>query len=160
MLMLAGCAGSGVERATLDDATPAIPTEEREPSGFPADTALLVQQAAQTLRLRHYREATRLYGEVVAREPFDPVPRQALGYAWLRLEEWAAAAEQFDEALRLQPASRESMLGLAVARYHLGETDAAQELLQRGLDTFPPGGERDGWRLAIERQLPGIDLDE
>ncbi len=126
---------------------------------LPADTAILVQQAAQALQRRRYREAAQLYTEVVERQPFDPVPRQALGYAWLRLEEWEAAAAEFAQALDLQPESRESMLGLAVARYHLGDTAEAQEILQRGLDTFPPGSERDGWKAVIERQLPGVHLD-
>lgn len=137
-------------------------------STFPAEpSAELVEKtseelalaAARALRSRRYEMAIDLYGELVRRDPMDPGQRQALGYALIRLERWDQAETQFEAALRWDPGSRESMLGLGVARFQRGDVPGAQQILQTGLDTFPPGSEREGWKTLVERQLPGIALE-
>lgn len=150
LLVVAACASSGIEK-------------EQQPSHAAAigDLSLseLSLQATRALASHRYRQAVELYIALSEREPFDPAHRQALGYALVRLERWDQALEEFEEAYRLDPTSRETMLGLGVARFRVGDLLGAQSILQEGLDTFEPGSDRRSWKLVVERQLPGIEIE-
>lgn len=64
------------------------------------------------LRIQKMREA-------VEKFPEDPRPRYFLGHELLRAEEWAAAAEQYEAYLRLEPhdeGTGHKNLGLCLAR--------------------------------------------
>ncbi len=148
--LLAGCASAG-----LDEGAPA----SAEDRFLDRSTQELSLDATRSLAAGRHRHAAELYAALIERQPNDPAHRQALGYALSRLARWREARVCFEEALRLDPTSDESMLGLGVARYHTGDLEGAREVLQQGLDTLAPGSERKSWKAVVQRQLPGIVLD-
>ncbi len=149
LLLTAACASAGID-------------EGRSPTVAPFDDLSLSElslRATRALASHRYRQAVELYRALSDREPLDPAHRQARGYALVRLERWNEAVEEFEEAFRLDPTSRETMLGLGVARFHVGDLVGAQSILQTGLDTFEPGTDRQSWKLVVARQLPGIQIE-
>jgi len=78
--------------------------------------------------------------------PADAGPALLLGACHLRLGDYGAAADAFEEARERDPDDPRTGLRLAVARYHLGEPAAADELLRAVLPELEESGE--AWLYA------------
>ncbi|MCI0339561.1 MAG: tetratricopeptide repeat protein [Planctomycetales bacterium] len=102
----------------------------------------------------------------VLREGLEVFPsttelRIGLGHAYLQLEEFALAAREFREGLRLAPADSDLLRGLAVVLLRMGRGDEASPLLDRAA----PGTHDDDQAcvqvaealLAAERPAEGLE---
>ena len=150
-----GCAGLGAGSEESAESRALVGDDD---AGY-RETESVALAATHALRRRNYRVAIPLYEELAYREPADPAHQLAIGYAHIQLNSWSEARRAFEEALRLDPSSPEAHLGLGISRYKVDDLLGAQEVLQRGLDTFSPGSERDGWATLVARQLPGVILE-
>ena len=123
-----------------------------------SDFDALRVDAARALSARDHAKAVELYGLLAREDPIDPNVHLALGYACIRLDRWQEAEAAFRDAHFLRPGSGEALLGLGISLHGQGRSEEAEEVLQAGLETLPPGPERDSWRALVEARLPGIDL--
>jgi len=90
--------------------------------------AALALGTASFLRNRDYSSETAIWADTVARRPSNPRARIALGDALSAESRHAEAAEQFSQALRMDPGDAETRRKLGLALFRLG--GAAQALAQ------------------------------
>lgn len=101
--------------------------------------AVLVPLALLTVeRNKVWGDPVALWSEAVAREPRVWVPHVGLGDVLRERGDYAAAAEAYREAARLQPESR-TFLPLATCLLMTGRLDEADEYFARA-DQLAPGG--------------------
>ena len=73
------------------------------------------------------------FQELIALEPDDTVLRFGLGELYIEAENFAAAAEQFAEIVRLDPQYSAAYRYLGQAYTALGQTQEAVEVFQHGI---------------------------
>src|SRR5439155_741239 len=88
-------------------------------------------------------EALRLYRRYVTLEPEDAWGHMALGDAWSRRGETAAAIAEYDVAARLAPDDRDVAVGRARVADRAGQREAAAATRERWLAAHP--GDRPVW---------------
>jgi len=88
-------------------------------------------------------EALRLYRRYVTLEPGDAWGHMALGDAWSRRGETAAAIAEYDVAARLAPDDRDVAVGRARVADRAGQREAAAATRERWLAAHP--GDRPVW---------------
>jgi Flp pilus assembly protein TadD len=104
-----------------------------------APAATPEQKAALNLRRGDYREALRLYGEILKEEP-KPKRRVALlgvGEAWLGLGNARAALSAFAEVLKEDEENIDALEGCGLAHLGLHDYRSAEAELQRVLAVRP-----------------------
>ena len=75
------------------------------------------------------------FREMVARFPDDPRARYFLAHELFRVEDWEAAAEQYDAYWRMSPGDEGAALkNLGLCYERLGRTEDAAAAYQRGID--------------------------
>jgi tetratricopeptide (TPR) repeat protein len=73
--------------------------------------------------------------EMVVRFPDDPRARYFLAHELFRIEDWAAAAEQYDAYWRMAPGDEGAALkNLGLCYERLGRNAEAAEAYRRGID--------------------------
>lgn len=141
---------------------PAAPTlspsadQTARPSPFPTATA----SPTPTLTPTPIAPQTR-YDLQVAREPQNPTLRLQRGYAYIVLDAYTYAIEDFDAAIGLDATLVEAYLGRGEARFHLKEWSAALEDFERALTLNPDLADAHAWRgyLLSERGEYGAALE-
>lgn len=95
--------------------------------------------AAETPRLRPdpRREAPRLPMASVARAPAQVNPNVAAGYAAYVAGDFGSARNEYQQALRDEPANRDALLGLAALDIRAGRYETAEALYLRVLQVDP-----------------------
>lgn len=78
-------------------------------------------------------ERIRQFQELIALEPDDTVLRFGLGELYIGAEDFASAAEQFAEIVRLDPQYSAAYRYLGQSYAALGKPQAAAEVFQRGI---------------------------
>src|SRR5262249_47543070 len=73
--------------------------------------------------------------EMVARFPEDPRARYFLAHELFRVEDWSAAAEQYEAYVRLEPGDAGAALkNLGLSHERLGNAAAAADAYRRGIE--------------------------
>ena len=78
-------------------------------------------------------ERLRQFQELIALEPEDTVLRFGLGELYIQAKDWARAAEQFAEILRLDPHYSAAYRYLGQAYVALGRASEAEVVFQQGI---------------------------
>jgi len=107
--------------------------------------ALLVEQEGSL------SQAETLYGELVAKNPSHENGWFRLGYLQLQQGNYAGALEAFRSCIQLRQPWPEAELNLAMAAWHIGNLDMAEETLQRMLI-------RDANNVAAVRGMAAVAL--
>jgi tetratricopeptide (TPR) repeat protein len=90
---------------------------------------------ATSLRNRDYRSDASIWADTVSRRPSNPRARIALGSALALEDRFAAAADQFVAALRIDPGDFEARRNLGLALFHMGRSE---EALAQYRSVLPP----------------------
>ncbi|HUF50090.1 MAG TPA: tetratricopeptide repeat protein [Longimicrobiales bacterium] len=80
---------------------------------------------------RRYQEAADVLRSAAVRAPRDAAVRRELGYLFLDLNRASTAAEQFEQAVELDPEDALNWVGMIEATARAGDTAAAREWLSR-----------------------------
>lgn len=127
-----------------------LPTPTLTPVPTPTPIPTPVSDAPQTE-----------YDLQIAEEPDNPTLRLQRGYAYIEMEAYTYAIEDFNTAIALDGASAEAYLGHGVARFYRKEWTAALADLDQALALNPELADAYAWRgylLSEWGQLnPGLD---
>lgn len=99
----------------------------------PPDLDRLLQAAAAAQAAGRGGEATRLWGDVLRRDPAQPTALNALGMQALARRDAAAARDLFARAAEADPAAPRLLLNLASAERLAGDDAAEERTLRRAL---------------------------
>ena len=77
------------------------------------------------LRNRDYRSEVAIWADTVLRRPANPRARLALGESLAGEARYAEAAEEFSQALRIDPGDFGAHLGLGLSLFHMGRVEEA-----------------------------------
>lgn len=101
----------------------------------PGNTLTLSNLASVQRALGRHEAAAKLVAELASIEPTPPFHFADLGRAALETGDYAAAKRYFERELRRDAFSHESLFGLAMAEYRLGNARAAERQLLRAIDS-------------------------
>jgi GT2 family glycosyltransferase/tetratricopeptide (TPR) repeat protein/glycosyltransferase involved in cell wall biosynthesis len=117
------------------------------------DYRALKELAVQASELGEHEESIRLWKEVLAIRPNDPVALMSIGSAHLMLKDYRKASEFSKKALEINPDLREAALNYSVAEMIVGDVGSAKKTLQwlsEKEPAYPPGNARLAMILLIE----------
>lgn len=102
-----------------------------------------------------YRKAAAMLEDYLAKSPADAVQRQRLGVAYLGQKDLTRAEKEFETALKANPESKDSVVGLV--RVYL-ERNQAQQALTRLNQEMAQNPQQGLWQLLAELYLRQKDL--
>jgi tetratricopeptide (TPR) repeat protein len=126
----------------------------------PEDAAARVELARLRVDQGRLTDGVRETTAVLAGDPDHVAARLVRAQASQELEEWAAAAADYERLLALQPSATRLHQPLALAYRALGDLERAESHLARRGDSFVEAD--DPWVVALQSLRAGVkrDLDE
>jgi Flp pilus assembly protein TadD len=126
-----------------------------------AGLVLVLASGLGLLTLRRnedYRSALAMWSDVVRKRPGASLRHALLANAYLDEGEIDPAMQQAQEALRIRPGDRDSLVYLGVCLWHKGEFKEAIALYRRALENWPAG--KGAYRDVVDVNLGLALLDQ
>ncbi len=163
-------AGGDEELTEIGEDAAGEPSIETAGAEAPAEFAELAREARAAFDAENFREAERLYENILAKEPDSVFALSNLGVVYFRTSRFKAAEMMLKKAVTIEPADAFSHQTLGIVYYQQERFDEAMESLTRTLDLNPRNAiahnylgitaSRKGWPEAAEKEvLEAIALD-
>ncbi len=129
----------------------AIEWLDRAAALAPGDAEIEMNRAVASEQQGDTRDARRRLETLLAAQPYYWPAALRAGHLALAVEEWNAASEHYEAALRVHPLAAEAWAGLGVAREKQGRKGDARRALGRALALDPQVQNADALRRLLER---------
>jgi tetratricopeptide (TPR) repeat protein len=129
----------------------AIEWLDRAAALAPGDAEIEMNRAVASEQQGDARSARQRLEALLASQPFYWPAAVRAGHLALAAEDWNAAGEHYEAALRVHPLAAEAWAGLGVAREKQGRKDDARHALSRALALDPQVQNADALRRLLER---------
>lgn len=108
----------------------------------PEDVSTLRTLGQMFMRMQAWSEAQRFWARLLALEPEDVQARQQLSMSLFRQEEYAAAADELREVLKVDPDNPHAFFNLGILNmYYLDDPQEGQRYFQEVIDSPQAGPE-------------------
>jgi tetratricopeptide (TPR) repeat protein len=133
---------SGVDAGASAAAQPvasASPSAGATGSGGGGDSRSLLQQADDAKHKGDLDKAKRLFGDVVAKDPYDSEALAGLGEIAERQHDFAGAKTYYQQALRVNAGYLPARVGLGNVLWESGDKSGARKVYEDIVDSLPEG---------------------
>lgn len=99
----------------------------------------------------NYLSAMEIYNRLISQDPRDAQAWVGVGMVMVRTLQWAQAAETFHFVIEALKADNEmALFGQSVALFHLGQTEAAAQAVERACERAPRDWRIHQWRAYVQ----------
>ncbi len=164
--MPSGPAGEGTTTAEVAEEQPEkAPQEERQPFRPPVPEELmeLAREARSKFQARDYKEAERLYDNLLAKAPNNVHALSNLGVVYFHTGRLRAAEMVLRKAVNVSPTDAFAYQTLGIVHFRQGRYDDAMAALTKSLDINPKNAvahnylgitaSKKGWPEAAEKEI-------